>query len=266
MRVALGIEYDGTAYNGWQRQKSGVGIQSLVEDAVSTVANEAIEVVCAGRTDTGVHASAQVAHFDTAAKRELRNWLLGINSILPEDINANWVAFVDEEFHARFSATSRSYRYLVLNRPVRSALNRNRAWWVFEPLDDEAMRDASKCLLGEHDFSAFRAAGCQASTPVREVRSLQIERKGEWLAITVTANAFLQHMVRNITGVLVAIGKGDEEPGWARSVLESRDRKQGGVSAPAHGLTLIAVEYPPRFKIPVGTDPETGGFVYDAGL
>ena len=140
MRVALGIEYDGTAYNGWQRQKSGVGIQSLVEDAVSTVANEAVEVVCAGRTDTGVHASAQVAHFDTGAERTLRNWLLGINSTLPEDINANWFAFVDEEFHARFSATSRSYRYLVLNRPVRSALNRNRAWWVFEQLDDEAMQ------------------------------------------------------------------------------------------------------------------------------
>lgn len=266
MRVALGIEYDGTAYNGWQRQKSGVGIQTLVEEAVSSVADENVEVVCAGRTDTGVHASAQVAHFDTGAERSLRGWLLGINSALPEDINATWTAVVDAEFHARFSATSRSYRYLILNRPVRSALHRNRAWWVFEPLDEEAMRVASEWLLGEHDFSAFRAAGCQASTPVREIKRLQIVRKDDWLSITVTANAFLQHMVRNMTGVLVAIGKGDEQPEWARSVLESRDRKQGGVAAPAHGLTLIAVDYPSRFKIPSSLDPESGSFVYDAGL
>lgn len=266
MRVALGIEYDGTAYNGWQRQKSGVGIQSLVEEAVSGVADEPVEVVCAGRTDSGVHASGQVAHFDTGAQRSLRGWLLGINSALPQDINANWVSFADDEFHARFSATSRSYRYLVLNRPVRSALHRNRAWWVFEPLDELAMRKASECLLGEHDFSAFRAAGCQASTPVREIQTLRVARQDDWLSITVTANAFLQHMVRNITGVLVAIGKGDEEPSWARSVLESRDRTQGGVAAPAHGLTLIAVDYPPQFKIPSGPDPESGGFVYDAGL
>lgn len=266
MRIALGIEYDGTAYNGWQRQKSGVGIQSLVEKAVSGVADESVEVVCAGRTDSGVHASAQVVHFDTAAQRARRGWLLGVNSELPDDINVNWVAFVDEEFHARFSATSRSYRYLILNRAVRSALNRNRAWWVFEPLDEQAMLEASKCLLGKHDFSAFRAAGCQASTPIREISSLQIVRKDEWLAITVTANAFLQHMVRNITGVLVAIGKGEEEPDWATAVLESRDRRQGGMAAPAHGLTLIAVDYPSRFKIPVGADPEPSSFVYSAGL
>jgi tRNA pseudouridine38-40 synthase len=255
MRVALGIEYDGTAYNGWQRQKSGVGIQSLVEKAVSGVADEPVEVVCAGWTDSGVHASAQVVHFDTAAQRARRGWLLGVNSELPDDINVNWVEFVDEEFHARFSATSRSYRYLILNRAVRSALSRNRAWWVFEPLDEQAMLEASKCLLGEHDFSAFRAAGCQASTPVREISSLQIVRDGDWLVITVTANAFLQHMVRNITGVLVAIGKGEEGPAWAKSVLESRDRKQGGVAAPAHGLTLIAVDYPARFNIPAGSVP-----------
>ncbi len=264
MRIALGIEYDGTAYNGWQRQKSGVGIQTHVEEAVSGVANETVEVICAGRTDSGVHASGQVVHFDTGAKRSRRGWLLGINSALPDDINANWVAFVDEEFHARFSATSRSYRYLILNRTVRSALNRNRAWWVFQALDEKAMLEASKCLLGEHDFSAFRAAGCQASTPVREISNLQIVRHGEWLAITVTANAFLQHMVRNITGVLVAVGKGEEEPAWVNSVLESRDRKQGGVAAPPHGLTLSAVDYPSRFNIPVGPSP--GSFVYDAGL
>lgn len=255
MRVALGIEYDGTAYNGWQRQKSGVGVQSLVEEAVSQVADQAVEVICAGRTDTGVHASGQVAHFDTAAERSLRGWLLGINSSLPEDINATWVSFVSEEFHARFSAMSRSYRYLVFNRPVRSALYRHRAWWVFEPLDETAMQEASRCLIGEHDFSAFRAAGCQASTPVRKVFSLEVARRDDWLEITVSANAFLQHMVRNMAGVLVEIGKGEQDAGWAAKVLQSRDRTQGGVAAPAHGLTLIEVDYPAQFGIPAAPDP-----------
>ena len=256
MRVALGIEYDGTAYNGWQRQKTGIGVQALVEDAISVVADEAVETVCAGRTDTGVHASAQVVHFDCNADRSRRGWLLGVNTNLPDDINASWAAFVDDEFHARYSATSRTYRYLILNRVVRSALYRNRAWWVYEPLDEQAMQQAADYLIGEHDYSAFRAAGCRASTPNRKLISLRVSRSGDCLAVTVAANAFLQHMVRNITGTLVAIGKGDEEPGWAKSVLESRDRTQGGVAAPSHGLTLINVEYPEQFKIP-GTDPGT---------
>ncbi len=266
MRVALGIEYDGTAYNGWQHQKTGSGIQSLVEEAITSVADEPIGVVCAGRTDTGVHASAQVVHFDSSAERTRRGWLLGVNSGLPDDINANWTAFVENEFHARFSATSRTYRYLILNRHVRSALWRNRAWWVYEPLDEQAMHEAAWHLLGEHDFSAFRAARCRAATPNREIKSLRVCRNGDWLAITITANAFLQHMVRNITGLLVAIGKGDAEPGWAKTVLESRDRTAGDVAAPPHGLTLIHVEYPAQFEIPMGSIPSFPGFVYDAGL
>ena len=266
MRVALGIEYDGTVYNGWQRQQNGVGIQSLVEEALATVADESVEVVCAGRTDTGVHASAQVVHFDSSAERSSSGWLLGVNTGLPDDINANWAVFVDEEFHARFSATFRTYRYLILNRLVRSALYRNHAWWVHEPLDEQAMLEACENLLGVHDFSAFRAAGCQAATPIREIRSLQVSRSGNWLTITITANAFLQHMVRNIAGLLVAIGKGAEEASWAKSVLEGRDRKKGGVAAPPHGLTLIDVEYPEHFKIPAATDPDFSRFVYDAGL
>jgi tRNA pseudouridine38-40 synthase len=250
MRVALGIEYDGTAYNGWQRQKTGTGVQSLVEDAISKVANKPVEVICAGRTDTGVHATSQVVHFDTHAERKQRGWVLGINTSLPDDVCVHWATFVDEKFHARFSASSRTYRYLILNRFVRSALHRNRAWWVYEPLDDKAMQAAADHLLGAHDFSAFRAARCQASTPNREISRLQVSRSGDWLAVTVTANAFLQHMVRNITGVLVMIGRGDEEPFWAKSVLESRDRTKGGVAAPPHGLTLIDVVYPTEFKIP----------------
>jgi len=250
MRIALGIEYDGTAYNGWQRQKTGIGVQSLVDNAISKVADEPIESVCAGRTDSGVHASAQVVHFDSSAQRPRRGWMLGVNAYLPDDISASWAAFVDDEFNARFSATSRTYRYLILNRRVRSALQRNRAWWIYEPLDVQAMQQATETLLGKHDFSAFRAAGCQASTPIREISNFQVKRSGDWLSLTVTANAFLKHMVRTIAGLLVTIGKGDEEPAWAKSVLEGRDRTRGGVTAPPHGLTLIGVAYPGQFKIP----------------
>ncbi len=255
MRVALGIEYDGTAYNGWQCQKTGIGVQALVETAISRVADEPVETICAGRTDTGVHATAQVVHFDSSAERTRSGWLLGVNTHLPDDINATWAALVDDEFHARFSATSRSYRYLILNRRVRSALHRHRAWWLHESLDEQAMQQAADYLRGQHDFSAFRAAGCQASTPNRNISSLQVSRTDEWLAITVTANAFLQHMVRNITGLLVTIGRGDKEPAWAKTVLQGCDRTQGGVAAPAHGLTLIDVAYPENFKIPKGSQP-----------
>jgi len=244
MRIALGVEYDGTAYNGWQRQRTGTGVQAVVEAALERVANERIEVVCAGRTDAGVHAEGQVVHFDCTAERSARSWVLGANSNLPPDVNALWAEFVADDFHARYSATSRTYRYLILNRSTRSALWRDRAWWIHRPLGDEGMREAAQCLVGEHDFSAFRAAGCQALTPRREIFSISIERHGEWLIASIRANAFLQHMVRNIIGLLAAIGAGDQEPGWAGQVLDSRDRSRGGVAAPAHGLTLIGVEYP----------------------
>lgn len=244
MRVALGVEYDGTAYNGWQRQRNGIGVQTVLERALAKVADAEVEVVCAGRTDAGVHAQAQVVHFDTGATRSRRGWVLGVNSNLPPDVNVQWAEFVGDDFDARYSAVSRTYRYLILNRPTRSALYRDRAWWLHRPLDDTRMRDAACYLLGEHDFSAFRAAGCQALTPRREIFDLSVERYAQWLVVTARANAFLQHMVRNIVGVLVAVGAGDEEPGWAGKVLESRDRTRGGVAAPAHGLTLIEVRYP----------------------
>lgn len=255
MRIAMGIEYDGTAYNGWQRQKTGTGVQEVLERALSTVADETVETVCAGRTDTGVHASGQVVHFDTGATRSSRGWLLGANSLLPDDVNASWVTFVGDDFHARYSATRRTYRYLLLNRLVRSALARRRAWWVYRHLDVARMRRAARHLLGEHDFSAFRAAGCQASTPVREVFDIDVERAHDWIGITVAANAFLQHMVRNLTGVLVAVGQGEQPPEWAAEVLRSRDRTAAGVAAPAHGLTLVRVDYPAEFELPVPTVP-----------
>ncbi|MEM7431292.1 MAG: tRNA pseudouridine(38-40) synthase TruA [Pseudomonadota bacterium] len=246
----MGIEYDGSAYNGWQRQKTGDGVQAHVEAAVAKVANEACDVICAGRTDTGVHASGQVVHFDTQAERTDRSWLLGVNSELPADISTNWARPVDEEFHARFSAVARRYRYRILNRLARSALHRNRAWWLHQPLDAARMHEAAQSLVGEHDFSAFRAAGCQARTPIRELTDIAVHRNDEWVWIDVRANAFLQHMVRNITGTLVAVGQGEQPVGWVSEVLASRNRTDGGVAAPPQGLTLVAVEYPPDFGIP----------------
>jgi len=250
VRIAFGIEYDGTNYVGWQRQESGTGVQALVEAALCKVANETTEAVCAGRTDAGVHAAAQVIHFDTGAIRTDRHWLLGVNSNLPDDVCVTWAKPVDEQFHARFSATARRYRYLILNQPVRSALSHRRAWWIHQQLDDNAMQLAADMLLGRNDYSSFRAAGCKASTPIRAVTELKVSRQQNRIAVTVTANAFLQHMVRNICGLLVAIGRGEKEPLWAAQVLQARDRTQGGMAAPPQGLTLVGVDYPGVFDLP----------------
>jgi tRNA pseudouridine38-40 synthase len=250
VRYAIGVEYDGTAYNGWQRQRSGTGVQERVEEGLARVADQAVEVTCAGRTDTGVHASGQVAHFDTGAERSLRGWMLGANSNLPDDISVTWVKPVADDFHARYSALSRSYRYVILNRLVRSALHRHRAWWLHQPLDADCMHEAAQALVGEHDFSAFRAAGCQAAHALREITAISVRRQHDWVILEVTANAFLQHMVRNITGTLAAIGAGEAPVDWAQSVLAGRDRRLGGVAAPPHGLTLVDVRYPPEFQLP----------------
>lgn len=225
-------------------------MQQRLEEALLVVANEAIEVVCAGRTDTGVHACGQVVHFDSTSERSNRGWLLGANSNLPDDINVTWAKRVDDAFHARYSATSRSYSYRILNRLERSAMHRNRAWWVYQALDSDAMHDAAQSLLGRHDFSAFRAAGCQASTAVREIFAIAVQRDGDWITLSTTANAFLQHMVRNITGSLVAVGLGEQQVNWVTEVLAGRDRKAGGIAAPPHGLTLSRVDYPEHFDIP----------------
>ena len=198
----------------------------------------------------GVHASGQVVHFDSQSERSNRGWLLGANTNLPADIAVTWAQAVDDEFHARFSATARRYRYLILNRLQRSALHRDRAWWVYEPLDAERMHAAAQHLVGKHDFSAFRAAGCQAKTAVREISQIAVTRRDDWLTLEVTANAFLQHMVRNITGTLAAVGQGEQEIDWIGTVLESRDRKAGGIAAPPHGLTLVGVDYPESFGLP----------------
>jgi tRNA pseudouridine38-40 synthase len=251
MRIALGIEYDGTAYNGWQRQKTGLGVQQRLEEALCRVADHKVEVACAGRTDTGVHATGQVVHFDTPNTRDDRGWLLGANSNLPDDICVTWARHVDDAFHARFTATGRNYRYRILNRLERSALHRHRAWWVYQPLDVERMHEAAQHLVGECDFSAFRAAGCRANTANRNVTKLSVVRDGDWITLEVSANAFLQHMVRNITGSLATVGEGEKPSKWIAEVLESRDRKKAGIAAPPHGLTLVSVDYPKSSGIPL---------------
>lgn len=251
-RLALGLEYDGSAYNGWQVQGHAPSIQGALNQALSAVADAPVSTLAAGRTDAGVHALGQVVHFDTPVAREHHAWLLGANSRLPGDIAVLWVRDVPAGFHARHSALSRSYRFLVLNRPVRPALERLRAWWVRLPLDAVAMQAAAAHLLGEHDFSAFRAAGCQAASPVRRLLSLEVRRQGEWVVIDCRANGFLYHMVRNIAGSLVRVGLGGASPEWLAGLLAGRDRKAAAPTAPARGLYLAGVEYPPELGLPAG--------------
>ena len=249
-RIAVGVEYDGGAYSGWQIQASAPSVQQQIQLALTRVADAPVEVICAGRTDAGVHAHAQWAHFDTSAARHERAWVLGANTSLPADIALRWARAVPDHFHARYSALSRTYRYLILNRTSRSALARGRAWCVHRPLNEAAMSAAAAPLLGEHDFSAFRSSECQARSPIRRLYQLQVRRAADWLVIEVRANAFLHHMVRNLVGVLVAVGSGSAGPQRAREQLDSRRRASGEATAPAHGLYLWRVEYPPQFGLP----------------
>jgi len=250
MKIALGIEYDGSAYNGWQSQKHGHGVQEDVEKALSTVADQDISVVCAGRTDTGVHALAQVVHFETTAQRSERSWILGANANLPKSVSVHWAKQVDYDFHARFSALNRRYRYIILNQFSRPAVLSRRVTWKGQALDVALMSQAAEDLVGEHDFSSYRAVACQASSPIRTVQYLNVTRNENFVYIDIQANAFLQHMVRNIAGVLMSIGTGEESVDWAKQVLEFRDRKLGGVTAPPDGLYFMQVEYPEKFSIP----------------
>jgi tRNA pseudouridine38-40 synthase len=256
VRIAVGIEYDGSAYAGWQSQPTVASVQQVTELALGRIAAAPVALVCAGRTDAGVHATGQVAHFDTEAVRSTHSWLRGANSELPRDVSLTFAHPVPEHFHARYSAEARSYRYLILNRSARSALHAQRAAWIHRPLEAQRMQEAARGLLGEHDFSAFRSAECQAKSPIRRLEHLQIARHGDWLLIEATANAFLHHMVRNIAGLLIAIGRGDAEPEWAAQVLASRERSRGAATAPAAGLYLQRVRYPAVFAVP---DPPGGG-------
>lgn len=250
MRIAAIIEYDGSRFSGWQRQDQARTVQAVVEAALSEVADESIQVTVAGRTDAGVHASGQVIHFDTSAARRDYSWVRGANSNLPIDVALLWAGPVGEGFHARYSATGRHYHYLILNRAIRPTYLARRVTHEYRPLDVASMREAAQHLLGQHDFTSFRAAECQAKNPVRELRALDIVRRGDMIHIRAHANAFLQHMMRNIAGVLMTVGAGERAPSWTKQVLETRDRSAGGITAAPDGLYLMAVTYPDEMKIP----------------
>lgn len=249
-KIAIGIEYDGTALSGWQAQPGQRSVQQALAQALSRVADEPVEVVGAGRTDAGVHALGQVAHFETRARREPRQWVLGANSLLPADIRVQWAAEVPDDFDARRSALARTYRYLVLEAPVDAPLLRTRVWRRRQTLDVAAMTAAAVAWLGENDFSSFRAAGCQSRTPMRRLTCVRIARSGRLVVFEFTANAFLHHMVRNLVGTLVEIGDGRKPPSWAGELLAARDRRLAAETAPARGLTLVGVAYPERFGLP----------------
>ncbi len=249
MRIACGIEYNGARYSGWQRQPGTVTVQGAVEKALSRVANHPVNVVCAGRTDSGVHATAQIIHFDSEAERADHAWQLGANTHLQGDVRLLWSQKIAEGFHARFSARERQYRYIILNRQVASAIGFERVSWVRKPLDAASMQEGAQFLLGQHDFTSFRAVACQAKSAVREVQHIQVTRQDDFIYLDIRANAFLHHMVRNIAGVLMVVGQGEQKPGWVQQVLDLRDRTEAAVTAPAQGLYLVGVAYPPAFSI-----------------
>jgi len=252
-RVALTVEYDGSNFHGWQLQRGSEvpSVQAVLESAVARVANAPVRLHCAGRTDTGVHATNQVVHFDSPCIRSTRSWVLGCNGNLPDSVAVKQACVVDTAFHARFSALSRRYRYLLYNADVRSAIGPAYLTWVRQPLDVDLMHSEAQVLLGELDFSSFRAAACQSSTPMRRVDSVEVYRRGPLVVIDIQANAFLHHMVRNIVGSLLQVGKGRCQPGWLGELLELRERTRAADTAPANGLYLVQVQYPEEFGLPV---------------
>ncbi|WHI50043.1 tRNA pseudouridine(38-40) synthase TruA [Microbulbifer sp. MLAF003] len=250
-RFALGVEYCGARLHGFQKQKSAAEtVQAHLERALSIIAAEPITLVCAGRTDAGVHATNQVIHFDTHAQRPERAWIQGVNTKLPDSVRVRWCRKMLPQFHARFSAHARSYRYLIHSAPTRSAHSAAEVTWTQHSLDLGAMREGANYLIGRHDFTSFRASQCQAKSPVREITRLDVARVGQLIVLEVSANAFLHHMVRNITGVLMAVGRGERAPIWVKEVLDQRDRSAGGVTAPPFGLYLVNVQYPREFQLP----------------
>lgn len=250
MRIALGVEYDGSAYNGWQSQPDVPNVQDALQAALSGVAGARIDILAAGRTDTGVHALEQVIHFDTDIQRPLSAWVRGSNALLPKDIAVLWAHAVPEEFHARFSAQARSYQYVLVNRPSRVGVHHAKVGWFHQPLDVAAMRAAASHLLGKHDFSSFRSAECQAKTPMKHLVRLDIRQQGDTLIFDLTADAFLHHMVRNILGCLVYVGKGKHPPSWMKEVLEHRNRAHAAPTFAPDGLYLKRIHYDPKWGLP----------------
>ena len=248
-RFALCIEYDGTDFSGWQTQNGQRTVQEELEKALSKVADHAVSVVTAGRTDAKVHASGQIAHFDSTSIRKLNSWHFGVNRFLPHDIRVHWIKEVDDEFHARFSALKRSYRYIIYNNNVKPCLFRRHVSYQYRTLDVELMNEAATYFLGEQDFTSVRAAGCQAKTAVREIHDLTVHRSDDWVWFDITANAFLQHMVRNIAGMLMAVGYQDQSVDWVKTVLSAKDRTLAGVTALPNGLYITKINYPDRYQL-----------------
>lgn len=259
MRVALGVEYDGSAFHGWQTQPTGNTVQGAVQAALTRIAGLPIQVVSAGRTDAGVHATNQVVHFDTPVDRPLNAWVRGVNTYLPAAVAVHWAHPVEDSFHARFSACGRRYRYLLINRRQRTGVWHGRVGWYHHPLDVDTMQQAAQRLLGEHDFSAFRAADCQAKSPVKTMRQAEVRRCGEMIVFDFEAGAFLHHMVRNLVGSLVYIGQNKHPPEWMGQLLECRDRRQAAPTFSAAGLYLVGVNYEPHWGLPSRDDVNIPG-------
>ncbi len=251
MRIAMGLDYNGQHYRGWQTQQDGVvSVQETLEKALARVADHPVIVHAAGRTDAGVHGAGMIAHFDTDSVRPERAWLMGVNTYLPKDIALRWVQPVSDDFHARFKATARRYRYVIYNHARRSSLLAGMVTWHYHPLDLARMQEAARHLVGVHNFQSFRAVACQSNNPVRNVHWLRLTQRGPLIVLDIQADGFLHHMVRNIAGVLMAIGQGKQEPGWAAEVLAAQDRTLGGVTAPPDGLYFVDVQYPEQFLLP----------------
>lgn len=250
MRIALGIEYDGSQFFGWQRQREVMTVQEKLEQALSKVANHDVGVFCAGRTDAGVHGTGQVVHFDTNAERAIRGWTMGVNANLPDAIAVTWAKQVPDDFHARFSATARRYRYIIYNSALRPGILNPGLSHYHSPLDEAKMHQAAQAILGENDFSSFRAAQCQSNSPNRFVHHCNVSRLNDFVVIDIKANAFVHHMVRNIAGSLITIGRGDKPVEWMAEVLAKKDRTQAAETAKPNGLYLIEVDYPAEFDLP----------------
>ncbi|MCL2915379.1 tRNA pseudouridine(38-40) synthase TruA [Shewanella corallii] len=250
MRIALGVEYDGSGFYGWQRQQEVDSVQAQLEKALSIVANEPIELQCAGRTDAGVHATGQVVHFDTNAIRKEGAWTMGVNANLPDGIAVRWAKQVDDEFHARFSATARRYRYIIYNHNFRPGIHRHGVSHYHGIIDEKRMNMAAQALIGEQDFTSFRAIQCQSKTPFRNVHKVTVTRQGMYIIVDIQANAFLHHMVRNIVGSLLEIGLGNQPLDWMRTLLDMKDRSKAAATAKPHGLYLVDVTYPQEFELP----------------
>ena len=250
MKILLSIQYDGKNYHGWQEQKNPNTIQGKIQEAIFKLSQEKVKLFVAGRTDSGVHATDQFAHFESSLKINENKWILGLNSLLPEDIRINYVKYIEGDFHARFSALSRTYRYIIYNNRIKPCINRNRVgWYYLNILDERKMQDAAKKLIGEKDFSCFRSVNCQSNSPIRKINDIIITRENDYIYVDINANSFLYNMVRNLVGSLVLIGSGEKDINWMDDLIVSKNREKAGKQFPASGLFLVNIEYDSKYNL-----------------